>query len=147
MDGPSEQAGFAQPSGLASDGHRLYVADAEVSSIRVLDAKARGGRTETLAGSGELFDFGDQDGPGREARFQHPLGVALHSDELYVADTFNHVIRRIDPKSGVVTTWAGTGHAEPGSGKAIGFYEPGGLVGGRRYRLRGGHEQSPDRGH
>src|SRR5262249_41071800 len=50
---------FAQPSGLASDGKRLYVADSEVSAVRSVPL-AGGGEVETLVGSG-LFDFGDVD--------------------------------------------------------------------------------------
>jgi DNA-binding beta-propeller fold protein YncE len=126
QDGPNERAGFAQPSGLASDGKVLYVADSEASSIRAVDARATG-RTRTLAGSGDLFGFGADDGVGSAARFQHPLGVALHGDTLFVADTFNHLIRAVDVKSGAVTRWLGTGRPEPGTADAIGLAEPGGL--------------------
>jgi sugar lactone lactonase YvrE len=126
LDGPHERAAFAQPSGLTSDGGRLYVADAEISSIRSLDTSPRG-QTRTLAGSGELFDFGHRDGAGKEARFQHPLGVAVWHDRLFVADTFNYLIREVELGSGRVTTWLGTGRPEPGTVTAIGFFEPGGL--------------------
>ena len=125
-DGASEGAAFAQPSGIATDGKHLYVADAESSSIRRVDA-APHGQTKTIAGSGELFDFGQRDGVGRSARFQHPLGVALSDDGLFVADTFNHLIRRVDVRTGEVTTWLGTGRAELGTPSDIGLYEPGGL--------------------
>lgn len=129
-DGVNRNAFFAQPSGIATDGKRLYVADAESSSIRTIELRS-GGRTKTLAGSGGLFDFGLQDGVGAEARFQHPLGVALWHDELFVADTFNHVIRRVDLASGQVSTWLGTGQPGVGTPEQIQFYEPGGLaVGG-----------------
>jgi hypothetical protein len=126
LDGPHERATFAQPSGLTWDGDRLYVADAEISSIRSLDISPRG-QTRTLAGSGGLFDFGERDGTGREARFQHPLGVAVWRDRLFVADTFNHVIREVELGSGRVSTWLGIGQPELGTAAAIGFFEPGGL--------------------
>ena len=126
IDGPADAAGFAQPSGLATDGQRLYVADSEVSSIRVLDL-AGAGQTRTLAGSGELFEFGVRDGVGKLARFQHPLGVALSGDRLFVADTFNHLVREIDVRSGAVRTLLGTGKAELGTEEHIGLFEPGGL--------------------
>jgi DNA-binding beta-propeller fold protein YncE len=119
-------AAFAQPSGLASDGLRLYVADAEVSSIRAIAFAGRG-ETSTVAGSGELFGFGSEDGVGREARFQHPLGVAVWNEKLFVADTFNHLIRQVDLKTNKVETWLGTGRPETGTPDRIGFYEPGGL--------------------
>jgi len=131
IDGPRAKAAFAQPSGLATDGKRLYVADAEISSIRTIDLASKDGAVTTLAGSAGLFDFGNQDGPGRQARFQHPLGVALHGRTLFVADTFNHLIRAIDLDTGQVSTWLGTGRPEKGTVEAIGLFEPGGIsVGG-----------------
>ncbi|MBK9119250.1 MAG: redoxin domain-containing protein [Phycisphaerales bacterium] len=129
-DGPNIQAHFAQPSGLATDGTLLYVADAEISSVRRVETRPRG-RTTTVAGSGDLFGFGHRDGTGGTALFQHPKGVALHGETLYVADTFNHLIRTIDLRTGTVTTWLGTGRPERGTGTTIGLFEPGGLaVGG-----------------
>lgn len=126
-DDANGEATFAQPSGLATNGKVLYVADSESSSIRQVDVDPRG-RTVTVAGSGELFGFGDRDGAGLAVRFQHPLGVALWHDKLFVADTFNHRIRQIDVKSRVVSTWLGTGKPERGTDERIGFYEPGGLA-------------------
>jgi DNA-binding beta-propeller fold protein YncE/peroxiredoxin len=126
VDGANAEAGFAQPSGLATDGEKLFVADSEVSSIRGVGLGAAGA-THTLAGSGDLFGFGRADGIGKAARFQHPLGVALDEKTLYVADTFNGLIRKIDLKSGNVSTIAGTGATDPGSAESPNFYEPGGL--------------------
>src|SRR5262249_31743505 len=67
-DGPLAEAMFAQPSGVAldPDANLLYVADSEVSGVRVIDLVA-GGRVRTLAGEG-LFEFGDRDGVGPEIR-------------------------------------------------------------------------------
>ena len=127
VDGPNEAATFSQPSGFATDGKVIYVADSESSTIRAVEAKADG-RTTSVAGSNNLFGFGKDDGAGDKARFQHPLGVALHGpDTLFVADAFNNTIRRIELKTGEVTTWLGTGDAKPGEPSAIGFYEPGGI--------------------
>jgi DNA-binding beta-propeller fold protein YncE len=140
-DGPNPEASFAQPSGLATDGKSLYVADSESSTIRAVDVKD-GGSTTSIAGSNNLFGFGLVDGKGKAARFQHPLGVALADQSdgsqgggggLFVADSFNNVIRRIDLSTGDVTRWLGTGKSDPGAETAdgIGFFEPGGLsVGG-----------------
>jgi sugar lactone lactonase YvrE/peroxiredoxin len=134
-DGTNRDATFAQPSGLATDGKTLYVADSESSTIRAVDLKD-GGRTTSVAGSNNLFGFGLVDGKGKDARFQHPLGVALahpgdvsEGNVLFVADSFNNVIRRIDPSTGEVTRWLGTGKSDPGGETAdgIGFFEPGGL--------------------
>jgi sugar lactone lactonase YvrE/peroxiredoxin len=126
IDGVNSRAAFAQPSGLSSDGKLLYVADSEISTIRVVELKGDG-RTKTVAGSGGLFDFGRRDGRGAQARFQHPLGVALWGDRLLVADTFNNLIRSIALKTSEVTTWLGTGKPELGTESDIGLFEPGGL--------------------
>ena len=130
LDGPTlEAAAFAQPSGLATDGTWLYVADSESSSVRRV--RLPDGPVETLAGandeSRDLFDFGRKDGVGHAAKFQHPLGVAVAKGRLYVADTYNHAIRAIDLATGQVTTPWGTG--APGSADApAAFYEPSGLA-------------------
>ena len=131
IDGPAKTSAFAQPSGLATDGKTLYVADSEASTVRSVDLAADGAVT-SLAGSKQLFGFGLKDGPGPDARFQHPLGVALgegdHAGTLYVADTFNGVIRTIDRKSGEVKTWLGPDKSGKANGtEAKPFFEPGGL--------------------
>jgi sugar lactone lactonase YvrE/thiol-disulfide isomerase/thioredoxin len=134
-DGPNLEATFSQPSGFATDGKVLYVADSESSTIRTVEAKD-GGETTSVAGSNHLFGFGQTDGKGKDARFQHPLGVALDGQgALFVADSFNNTIRRIDLTTGEVTTWLGTGKPDPGDESAIGFYEPGGIsiAGGTLY--------------
>ncbi len=93
LDGGLSGAAFAQPSGLALSGGRLYVADSETSAVRVLDFGKR--RVDTLVGSG-LFDFGYVDGYGRAAKLQHPLGITARGDTLYIADSFNNAIRTLD---------------------------------------------------
>ena len=74
VDGRLKESQLAQPSGLATDGRHLFVADSEVSGIRQLDLDTYG-TTQTLIGKG-LFVFGDRDGRFSEALLQHPLGVA-----------------------------------------------------------------------
>ncbi|MGA9745944.1 MAG: thioredoxin-like domain-containing protein [Nocardioides sp.] len=107
-DGPLEDAWFAQPSGLASSGGRLWLADAETSSLRYVE----GGEVRTAVGRG-LFDFGFTDGPAAEALLQHPLGVAVLPDgSVAVADTYNGAVRRYDPVGGDLTTVT-AGLAEP----------------------------------
>lgn len=88
-------AALAQPSGLALDpgSNRLFFADSETSSVRVLDI-ARGEVT-TLVGAG-LFDFGHRNGDFAEARLQHALGLTWHDGGLAVADSYNHAVRRLD---------------------------------------------------
>jgi thiol-disulfide isomerase/thioredoxin len=106
-DGPLFAARFAQPSGLATDGKNLYVADCEVSAIRKVP-KGGTGRVETLVGTG-LFDFGDVDGIGKSAVLQHAIGVGFHEGKLYVADTYNSKIKTIDLATREVKTFLG-GH-------------------------------------
>jgi thiol-disulfide isomerase/thioredoxin/streptogramin lyase len=108
LDGPLAEAWFAQTSGLAAAGDRLWLADSETSSLR----SVQGGQVRTAVGTG-LFDFGFQDGPAGAALLQHPLGVtALPDGSVAVADTYNGAVRRYDPATGEVSTLA-TGLAEP----------------------------------
>ncbi len=73
-----------------------------------------------------MFAFGDVDDVGKDARFQHPLGVAWHDGSVYVADSYNHKIRKVDVATGKVTTWLGTGKAGD-SLSPVQFSEPAGL--------------------
>ncbi|MET7497998.1 thioredoxin-like domain-containing protein [Streptomyces sp900116325] len=105
VDGPADEAWFAQPSGLAAstDGERLWVADSETSALRYVD---RDRSVHTAVGTG-LFDFGHRDGAADQALFQHPLGVtALPDGSVAVSDTYNHALRRYDPATREVTTLA-----------------------------------------
>ncbi len=79
-------AAFGQPSGLAGDGQQLYVADTEVNAVRVLNL-VPDGITTTAAGGG-LFTFGDRDGIGREVKLQHPQGIAVSQEGIFIADTY-----------------------------------------------------------
>ncbi|MCX5430514.1 thioredoxin-like domain-containing protein [Streptomyces sp. NBC_00257] len=108
VDGPADEAWFAQPSGLATsaDGERLWVADSETSAVRHVEREGDGFAVRTAVGTG-LFDFGHRDGAAGQALFQHPLGVtALPDGSVAVCDTYNHALRRYDPASGEVTTLA-----------------------------------------
>ena len=130
VNGPLAQAELAQPSGLAFDSQGvLYFADSESSSIRSAEVLKSDGVTDVLAGSdANLFDFGDVDGIGTEARLQHPLGLALADDGfLYVADTYNSKIKRIDLDRREIETYAG---GEQGWQDGVDplFYEPGGIA-------------------
>lgn len=117
IDGPRAEAAFAQPSGLAAGSGTLYVADSETSSIRAIDVASE--TVRTVVGV-DLFEFGDIDGDRRTARLQHPLGVAVLGRKLFVADTYNHAIRVVDPASGTTTTLAGR--------EASGLDHPGGIA-------------------
>jgi len=126
-NGPLAEAELAQPSGLAIRDGILYFADSESSSIRSADVGSTNGVTALVAGAvASLFDFGDVDGVGSEARFQHPLGIAIYGNLLLVADTYNSKIKTIDPTTGeTVTLYGGEQGWEDGRNPR--FHEPGGL--------------------
>ncbi|MFB9429233.1 NHL domain-containing thioredoxin family protein [Streptoalloteichus tenebrarius] len=107
-DGAAEEAFFAQTSGLAVVGDRLWLADSETSALRWVEPSAEGGFTvRTAVGTG-LFDFGHRDGPADQALLQHPLGVAALPDgSVAVCDTYNGAVRRYDPETREVSTLAG----------------------------------------
>ncbi|MFY9573918.1 MAG: hypothetical protein WAV20_21175, partial [Blastocatellia bacterium] len=125
IDGPLAQAALAQPSGITSDGKKLYFADSEVSSIRSADLDPSG-RVETIVGE-DLFEFGDRDGKGSAVRLQHPLGVAYNEGWLYVADTYNNKIKRVSPKDHSSETFIGTGENGMRDGERATLDEPGGV--------------------
>ncbi|MGN6783131.1 MAG: redoxin domain-containing protein [Marmoricola sp.] len=105
LDGPLVDAWFAQPSGLAPDADRLWLADAETSALRVVEDAPGGLAVRTVVGEG-LFDFGFHDGPREVARLQHPLGVAVQDGAVLVADTYNGAVRRYEPATGELQTVA-----------------------------------------
>lgn len=138
------KAAFAQPSGIScgvlqspSADYLLFVADSESSSIRQINLKD--GSVKALVGGGkdpmDLFCFGDQDNysnPKGAVLLQHPLGVAWStiSQILYVADSYNHKIKLVNPLTKVCSTYLGNGKpgfADGGSEDEIQFNEPGGL--------------------
>jgi thiol-disulfide isomerase/thioredoxin len=124
QDGGLLEAGFAQPSGITTDGHYLYTADSEANIIRAIDLDK--GQVRTIVG-GDLFEFGDVDGHGDEVRLQHPLGIYALGDVLLIADTYNHKIKELDPKTRAVKTLFGSGKPGQADGKSASFYEPAGL--------------------
>src|SRR5262249_27031146 len=127
VDGPVQRGAFAPPSGLASDGNVLYVADSEGSVIRSVPLGGKG-EVQTFIGPecrDNLFLGADKDGIGEDVRLQHPLGLAFHEGKLYVADTYNSKIKAVDPAKRSCTTLLG-GEAD---GWLVGpqFHEPAGL--------------------
>ena len=125
LDGPLARAALAQPSGVTRDRQLLYFADSEASAIRSASLDPQG-EVKTIIGEG-LFEFGDVDGEPPTARLQHPLGVAYHREALYVADTYNHKVKIVDPARGSVASFLGTGEHGWRDGLSPRFYEPGGL--------------------
>jgi DNA-binding beta-propeller fold protein YncE len=109
-DGPASQAKLATPYGVGFDGKgNCYVGEIYGHKVRKIDPE---GNMTTIAGTGEK-GFGGDGGPALEAQFWeiHDLTVARNGD-VYAADSFNYRIRKIDAKTGLITTIAGTGKRE-----------------------------------
>jgi thiol-disulfide isomerase/thioredoxin len=127
IDGTLKQSSFAQPSGLASDGNVLFVADSEGSVLRSVGLNGKD-EVQTFIGyecRDNLFDNGDKDGIGEEVRLQHPLGLTFYDGKLYVADTYNSKIKVVDPAKRSCTTVVG-GERDGWLAGPL-FNEPGGL--------------------
>jgi len=103
-DGNATTAQFSDPQGMVIDENgNLYVADTSNNRIRKIDAS---GNVTTFAGSGSGFN----DANGTAAKFNYPRYLAIDSDgNLYVSDTGNNRVRKIDT-AGTVTTLAGNGN-------------------------------------
>lgn len=116
LNGSLSESALAQPSGVATDGKFLYVVDSEGSAVRKIALDPEGEVT-TVVGTSDLaqgrclFEFGDIDGVGDEARLQHPLGIAYYNGQLYVADSYNHKIKLVDIAKRTSKTFLGTGKA------------------------------------
>ncbi|MBI2948176.1 MAG: SBBP repeat-containing protein [Verrucomicrobia bacterium] len=129
-NGTGSAAQFNTPTGVAVDTNgNVYVADTYNHTIRMITPA---GSVTTLAGSSGLS--GANNGTGSAAQFYLPMSVAVDtSGNVYVADTWNHTIRKITP-AGTVTTFAGTagraGNAD-GTGTAATFYFPQGIAADR----------------
>ncbi|HWA26193.1 MAG TPA: immunoglobulin domain-containing protein [Lacunisphaera sp.] len=116
-NGPRAQARFYGPTGLAFDNAgNLYVADSGNSTIRKI---APDGMVTNLAGTASPGTYGSADGVGAAASFAAPHALATDTaGNVYVADTYSNLIRRIAP-DGRVTTLVGLARA-PGNGPGLG---------------------------
>lgn len=117
VDGTGTAAQFSTPRAITNDGINVYVADSSNHSIRQIIIAT--GEVSTLAGNGAA---GFLDGTSTTAQFYAPQGIATDGTNLYIADTFNNRIRKIDA-TGEVTTLAGDGSegALDGMGTAAQF--------------------------
>ena len=124
IDGTGTAAGFSNPSDIAIDAAgNLYVNDLGNQVIRKITAA---GVVTTLAGT--PGSTGVVNGTGSAASFNYPAGIAVDvAGNVYVADKFNNLVRKITP-AGVVTTLAGGGQNGDGIGTVAGFSNPQGLA-------------------
>ncbi|RPJ86046.1 MAG: alkyl hydroperoxide reductase [Acidobacteria bacterium] len=127
IDGPYNQAGFAQPTGLTSDSNCLYVTDSDASAVRRLSVDVYPEVT-TLIGR-DPFNFGDEDGAAETARLQHPSGIVFADGQFLLADSYNNKIKSMTPTGDGVTirTRFGSGAAGFKDGRHASFNDPGGL--------------------
>lgn len=120
------EALFNNPHGIAVDGQGIvYISDRWNHKIKKYDPNT--GIVTTLAGTG---DIGRDDGPGSTARFYSPWGITADSaGNVYVADTKNQLIRKVDT-NGMVTTLAGTGSfgVKDGTVATAKFADPTGIA-------------------
>ena len=122
---------FNQPIGITTDGINLYVTDFNNATVRRIDIATKA--VSTLAGTSGAS--GSSDGVQGAARFHLPGRITTDGVNLYLTDFYNRTIRKIEIKSGTVTTIAGTpgplgaddGTAD-GIGTAARFYQPNGIT-------------------
>ncbi len=108
-DGGAPTAAFLNTPGTTVVDARgnVYVQDSGNNVVRVIDAVT--GRIRVVAGTGVAGYSGDG-GPATAARLSNPIGMAVdRAGNLYIADTYNDVVRKVEAGTGVITTFAGTG--------------------------------------
>ncbi len=114
--GPATAAGLGYFNGVAVDATgNIFIADTDLRRVRRVDART--GIIVTIAGNGSSF-FGGDGGPATAAQLGYPWGVALDvSGNVLIADATNHRVRRVDARTGIITTAAGNGsHGLTGDG-------------------------------
>ena len=111
-NGPATRATLNEPYELRFDkAGDLFVVERMNHTIRKIDMKT--GVISTLAGNGKPGYAGDG-GPAKNAQFNQPHAIQFDpAGHLYVCDILNHRVRHIDPTTGQITTWAGTGEKKP----------------------------------
>lgn len=128
-DGLPGENTLSQPSAVSSLLGSLYFLDAETSSLRFFFRSY----VRTLVGSG-LFDFGFKDGDRKKALLQHPLGLYADVTGVFIADTYNHSIRRYDASEQTLETVIGDGTSGEGGekgpedAKKVRLNEPSGIA-------------------
>lgn len=133
--GPATKADLNEPYEVRFDkaGNMLFV-EMKNHLVRKVDAKS--GTISTVAGTGKA-GFGGDGGPATKAQFSSPHSIALDADDnLYIADIANHRIRKVDAKTGIVTTIAGNGEKKQPQAGAIGPDKP--MIGPRALFIDGG---------
>jgi sugar lactone lactonase YvrE len=110
--GPAASAELRAPHEVRFDSHGdLYLVERDNHTVRKVDMSS--GIITTFAGTG-VRGYGGDGGPANEARLAQPHSIALDAaDNLYICDIVNNRVRRVDPATRRITTFAGTGEAGP----------------------------------
>lgn len=105
---PAVDAQLKKPEGVAIDASgNLYIADTENNRIRKVTALT--GIIDTIAGIAGPGGYSGDEGPATSAKLNKPRAVAVWGNDVFISDTDNHRIRRIDGSTGDIDTVAGTG--------------------------------------
>jgi DNA-binding beta-propeller fold protein YncE len=120
-DGPATACQLAEPHEIRFDSKgNLYVAERDNDVVRRIDVKT--GIITVVAGTLGSRGFGGDNGPATKAQLNQPHTVAIDpQDNIYIGDVLNHRVRRVDAKSGIITTFAGSGQTgrAPDAGKLL----------------------------
>ena len=128
--GPATDASLNRPAGVAADtAGNLYIVDSYGHRIRKVDTA---GVITTVAGNGTPGFSGDG-GPATSASLDYPIGIAVDAaGNLYIADSFNGRVRKVDTATGAISTVAGGGSAanlgDDGPATSASFVYPAGVV-------------------
>lgn len=127
-DGAAGQAGFCAPQGLACDGNVIYVADTGNHAIRRIDRAT--GTVVTVAGAGARGGALQRGVPGTRCLLASPWDVEIAGGRVFFANAGTHQIGVLDPASGEVRPFAGSGveTIEDGVAATAGFAQPSGLT-------------------
>ncbi len=105
VDGKNGENSLAQPSGLRAFNNKLYFVDSYSSSLRVVN---KFGDVKTLIGDG-INKFGNKNGQKSVASMQNPLGLFVDRTGVYIADSYNHLVRKYNHKSKKISNYSGNG--------------------------------------
>ena len=107
--GPAKSAQLGAPHEVRFDSKgNLYIDERDNHTVRKVNMKS--GIISTVAGTPRKNGYGGDGGPATKALFNQPHGITLdRSDNLYICDPLNNRLRRVDAKTGIITTFAGNG--------------------------------------